>query len=402
MALDLPTLLLVAVVLSIVAAVACLTTWFQHRDEAALLWMAGVPILGILGALARALLPILPAIVIGNVAVLLAGSAFWAACRALRRLDVGPMPFLVPPAVWVVACGVPAFQADLNARVALISLMSGAQLACGLGELWADGHARLPAQRALAGVAGVHAALLLVRAVAATVAWNDQTASAGSFALVTLGSLVFVLLLSLTMVVLVKDRASRAHRVDAETDHLTSLANRRQFERDVATAVRRARARGEPLALLMIDVDAFKAFNDLYGHTVGDVCLREVARAFHAALGERKASAYRYGGEEFVVLLPDADAKESLRVADALRCAVTGLKIGHAGSGSGVVTISLGCASAVPKADDAGSSLLEAADRALYRAKEGGRDRVCSGEVEQGRAAAGWTGAPDRPLETGP
>lgn len=401
MALDLPTLLVVAAAMSLLAAAATLVAWFQHRDQIALLWMTAVPVFAMAGALARAVLPFLPAIVAGNVAVLLAGGAFWATCRVLRQAAVGPIPFLVPPLVWVVACGVPAFQADLNARVALISLLSGVQLASGIRELWADPQARLPAQRALAAVAGLHAGLLLARATAATLAWNDQETVASSFGLVTLGSLVFVMVLSLTTVALVKDTVSRGHRLDAETDHLTSLANRRRFERDVAAGVRRAFARTEPLALLMIDVDAFKSYNDVYGHTVGDVCLREVARSLRTVLRERDASVYRYGGEEFVALLPGADPPAAMQVADALRRAVAALAMRHAGSAHEVVTISLGCASGVPMSQDAVATLLAAADRALYRAKDGGRDRACLGAFDRAEPAPAWVPAPELPRRTG-
>ena len=158
-------------------------------------------------------------------------------------------------------------------------------------------------------------------------------------------------------------------------DGLTGLSNRRAFDETLATEVRRARRENHALALIMIDVDQFKAFNDLYGHPDGDECLRRVAGAIAASVRRPGDVVARYGGEEFVVVLPRTDEEGALTVAAKIRCAVQGLAIAHGGGESGVVTVSLGVASARPDgADGARDLLLREADRALYIAKRGGRN----------------------------
>jgi diguanylate cyclase (GGDEF)-like protein len=141
-----------------------------------------------------------------------------------------------------------------------------------------------------------------------------------------------------------------------------------------------SRRTGAPLALLMIDVDQFKTYNDHYGHPAGDACLRAIAGALRGGLVRREDAVSRYGGEEFTVILANTREAEAVSVADRLRLAVRALNLPHAGRTEGIVTISLGVAvmlggeASVAIAD--ATNLVEAADHALYRAKEAGRDRV--------------------------
>lgn len=162
------------------------------------------------------------------------------------------------------------------------------------------------------------------------------------------------------------------------TDPLTSLANRRRFDAVLKSEWRRAARAGSPLAILAVDVDWFKAFNDRYGHQAGDECLRRVARAL--AEGCRRAGdiVARTGGEEFVVVAPGQTLEAALAHADKLRREVEELQIPHQDSqASRFVTVCVGVAATVPAAATEGSDeLLAAADAALYRAKHAGRNRV--------------------------
>jgi diguanylate cyclase (GGDEF)-like protein len=164
----------------------------------------------------------------------------------------------------------------------------------------------------------------------------------------------------------------------ARRDALTGLSNRRHFDEMIVQEFRRARRHERPVTVIMIDVDCFKAFNDLYGHPAGDDCLRRVAAAIRNSLRRPADHAARYGGEEIVVLLPETDPHGACIIAERIREAVVMERIAHAASPHGVVTISAGVATRLPLDDFDTAALLEAADRALYRAKRSGRNRVAA------------------------
>jgi diguanylate cyclase (GGDEF)-like protein/PAS domain S-box-containing protein len=176
----------------------------------------------------------------------------------------------------------------------------------------------------------------------------------------------------------------------AASDGLTGLANRRHFDERLRDEWARAKRDGTPLSLLMIDVDHFKKFNDQYGHQAGDACLRSVAQILTKEARRPADLAARYGGEEFALLLPATDAEGCAQVGERVRDALRQFGVSHAmNPPSNLVTVSLGGATNLPGGITADcTSLLEAADRALYAAKDGGRDRlVMSGQV------IAWPGA---------
>jgi len=160
-------------------------------------------------------------------------------------------------------------------------------------------------------------------------------------------------------------------------DGLTLVANRRMFdtllEREWATARREKR----PLSLIMIDIDFFKHYNDTYGHQAGDDCLKRIASTLDAVSKRSTDLVARYGGEEFVLMLPNTDMQHAQRLAEHCRKDIAALHIPHASSAAAnVVTISVGVVAALPVPEMRAAELIEAADQALYRAKDGGRNRV--------------------------
>jgi diguanylate cyclase (GGDEF)-like protein len=171
-------------------------------------------------------------------------------------------------------------------------------------------------------------------------------------------------------------RETSALQTIAWTDALTGVPNRHFFTQALARAWRGEYRSGQPQAILMIDIDHFKQLNDRYGHPAGDACLREVARALQQSLVRPEDVLARHGGEEFIVLLRDANAAGAEVVGERLRAAVENLHIKHAGCALGVVTVSIGVASGVLSGEAAASRLVEEADRALYEAKCTGRNRV--------------------------
>jgi diguanylate cyclase (GGDEF)-like protein len=167
----------------------------------------------------------------------------------------------------------------------------------------------------------------------------------------------------------------------ASLDGLTGLANRRGFDRQLDDEWKRAADRQQPLALMMIDIDHFKLFNDRYGHVRGDACLRAVGETLSLVTLEDAILVARYGGEEFALLLPGRDIARATELADEARRAIEDLLITHAESSRGHVTISIGVESLVPRKNQPAFDLVEAADRALYAAKRSGRNAVASNDV---------------------
>jgi diguanylate cyclase len=173
-----------------------------------------------------------------------------------------------------------------------------------------------------------------------------------------------------------------AIRAESLTDPLTGLGNRKYFDRSIEMAVQNALASGEPLSLLMFDIDHFKSFNDSYGHLTGDQVLRLVGMSLKQTIKGQDITA-RYGGEEFVVVLPNTALRQALTVADHIRRAVMSKELKKKSTGEilGRVTISVGVSMLKP--DDDTDSLIERADACLYAAKRNGRNRViCEADPE--------------------
>jgi diguanylate cyclase len=166
-----------------------------------------------------------------------------------------------------------------------------------------------------------------------------------------------------------------AIRAESLTDPLTGLGNRKYFDRSIDYAVQSALASGEPLSLLMFDIDHFKSFNDSYGHLTGDQVLRLVGMSLKQTIKGQDITA-RYGGEEFAVVLPNTALRQALTVADHIRRAVMSKELKKKSTGEilGRVTISVGVS--ILKPGDDTDSLIERADACLYAAKRNGRNRV--------------------------
>jgi diguanylate cyclase (GGDEF)-like protein len=176
----------------------------------------------------------------------------------------------------------------------------------------------------------------------------------------------------------------------AALDGLTGLLNRRSFDERLAQEARRASRVNHPLALLMIDVDDFKPFNDAYGHQIGDACLRSAAQAIRGALSRAGDVAARYGGDEFAVILPGADKTGALRVAKRIRERVDALPLANPFSTtSQKLTLSIGGCAAARDFDGSAERLVALSDSELYRVKRAGRDRTSIAEFEADSTALG-------------
>lgn len=173
-------------------------------------------------------------------------------------------------------------------------------------------------------------------------------------------------------------------------DELTGIANRRHFNRSLEAEWRRCLRERQPLSMIMLDVDYFKQFNDLYGHQRGDDCLVCIAGSLKNSLTRSHDLPARIGGEEFACLLPNTQLEGALIKAERIRSEIEALAIPHAGSLAGpVVTVSVGVACMLPEPGIDYLSLLEAADETLYRAKHEGRNQVYSGAAAESASVIG-------------
>lgn len=160
-------------------------------------------------------------------------------------------------------------------------------------------------------------------------------------------------------------------------DSLTEVANRRRFDEYLHQEWQRMTRAQQPLSLILADLDYFKVYNDTYGHPAGDECLRQVAQAMQQAVKRATDLVARYGGEEFGVVLPYTGNEGARQVASSIRTHVQALQIPHSGStASKVVTLSLGVVTTMPTLISTPMDLLQAADQALYQAKQAGRDQA--------------------------
>jgi len=174
-------------------------------------------------------------------------------------------------------------------------------------------------------------------------------------------------------------KANRRLEIQARTDALTKLPNRREFKKVLSHEYMRARRSGTPLTVVMMDIDYFKNFNDLYGHLSGDACLRLVARTLRKSLKRNTDVVTRFGGEEFAAILPDTDQSGALVVTTQIMEAIQTLGIKHSFSEFNRVTLSVGIATFYPAKDTEihdQSDIVSAADKALYLSKKNGRNQI--------------------------
>lgn len=233
-----------------------------------------------------------------------------------------------------------------------------------------DGHERLYTYAHVPGLPLIVTVGLSADEIVA--GWRRRTLLTGSLTILICGaaaSFAFRLRHEIIRRAEIEEHLSRL----SVTDALTRLANRRRFDEAIEREWRRARRDGAPLAVLMIDVDRFKLLNDRFGHARGDEVLQAIARTIEGALRRPGDLAARYGGEEFVAILPATDIAGAMVIAERIR---VGVERGEGWNGLPSVTISIGIAITRPAIGRATSDLVGAADKALYCAKNAGRNRV--------------------------
>jgi diguanylate cyclase (GGDEF)-like protein len=390
MALDPKTLFLATLLVLSLMSTACVPIWLQDRSQKAILWMAAGLLLFCLGMVSCVTLPFLPAIAIGNALVLAFYGLIWSGCRSLRghpaRFDV----VIALIIIWCVLCLTPQLHNSVDLRIAISELGIAGLIFLTMREIWRMRLRVLSIRGWLLCLNAIQALLTLRRvwmALGSSRSGNPSFLHMPGFIPFMIDSLAFTILLGLGLITLSKEVSDRRHRQAARSDFMTGVANRRHFEESLQRHFDRAAKNGRNLSLIMIDADDFKAYNDLYGHPAGDKCLRALSNVFLATCRPGDVVG-RYGGEEFAVLLPNTTARAAHAVATRMLTSVRDLRLKHAKSARGFVTVSAGVASLTSEIDRmTASELLEAADRALYRAKHEGRDRVCRADEIYQQAA---------------
>jgi diguanylate cyclase (GGDEF)-like protein len=375
--LDLPTFCVVAIFITLSGGALMLFAWLQNRSEPALaLWGGGY----IVGAAGAALLavgePIAPfwAICIGNMLICGTYGTLWAGARSFegRRIHV-PLIF-AGAAMWVVACQFTNFFASNQARVALVSTICATYGLLGACEIWNARDRELFSRWPTLALIVVHSGVLLARipfaGTMALMALADRSHRFGVFVMAFEALFAFFCLAFLRLS-MAMERAELAQRKSALTDLLTGIANRRAFFEFGTPLLERTIVDRRPAALLLFDLDRFKEVNDTAGHQAGDHVLRAFAQLVGATVWPGALFA-RLGGEEFACLLVDAPMAAALQVAERVRGQFAAMTFDGLAANT---TVSVGVAMASEAGRDL-STLLATADRALYRAKAEGRNRV--------------------------
>lgn len=392
MAAHVPTMLAMIIVSSLMMAASMAVVGWGRRRDGLGRWAAALLVNAIGHSLImlRGVVPDLLSVVLGNV---LLSCVFVGMIAAIHQFQGQPArwPLLVAPPVLVTGFVI-AFIDNFPARVSFVGLVIGLQAVWALATALQRRDAAVGrGQWLLVAGLGLEAAVLSGRAL---LALSSTAVASGILQASALQTLTFlatfsvVLISSMGFVFMARDRADENNRIMAAIDPLTGVANRRSLisalDRDVSRAVRTR----EPIALMMVDIDHFKRVNDRYGHPVGDQVLCHVVNVLRGRVRAQDLVG-RYGGEEFMVLLPDTTllgaeqlARELCRAVAESRCrvgATEGASDSRPESGGGTsiaVTVSIGVFGGRLESGDSWDMLIAAADRALYQAKENGRNRV--------------------------
>jgi diguanylate cyclase (GGDEF)-like protein len=373
---NLTTLLAIAVSTPAVAGCLLLLSWLQDRRVVALgVWGVGFITASVAATLIivlRGTIPDFWSIIVGNSVLAAAYGILWCGARKLNGKHASIPLTLVGVMLWLGACSIGPLYARPEARAAVMAAIGIGYTLLAVRELWLgrrDGVWRWPIMVLLLGHAGsipVH--------IPVAGAWKHPDPTDVDLTTFMIFEAAFVSMCAAYLFgSLVKDRIAASYQQAALTDPLTGVANRREFLQAGERLLMRTRFADRPAALLMFDLDCFKSINDKFGHGTGDEILVSFCRLATAHLRPNDLFS-RIGGEEFASLLPNTTLQDAHWLAERIRAAVE-LASHSVGDHTLRVTVSVGVAASNDTTTDL-AGLLKAADQALYRAKEAGRNRV--------------------------
>lgn len=378
--LDPHTLLFAMIFMTLLTAGCSVLVWLQDRQQTEVGWIALSSAFMAIALIGRAVLPFLIGVAFANFVILLSFGLFWTAFRSLRGHRPQANVVITPALIWLGLYLIPEFRASFDARIALSLLLLLVPVSLGIRELWLTSQGSPIIRWPVLAVLFLQLILMLQRAVRSLL-WPGTSHTAfedtPGFDVLLIDLTVIMLVGNFSVIALAKEKTVRWHHDNARFDFLTNVGNRLYFKECLLRHFYRSEKAGQPLGLIMVDADSFKGYNDLYGHPAGDRCLQQLANALVTCCRPSDIVG-RYGGEEFAVLLPATDCKAAFAVAERMLHYVRDLRLPHANRPEGIMTISLGVASVVPSlAGLTPENLVEAADQALYKAKQQGRDRAC-------------------------
>jgi len=382
MSLDLQTFAIAVFTLSIAGAL-LLLSWLLHRSNRALpQWGAAF----LLGAVAMALIgergriPDAWSILAANTLLAAAYGMMWQGVRTFEGRRSPAIVIYAGAAVWALACAVPAFYASWFARALLAMAIGAAYSLMAAIELWRGRHETLMSRWPLIVLLLIHTSTLPLRIPLVSALNGGPPAPSWVVGSVIFETMLFCICGVYLLGSLSKERLALRHEQTSLLDPLTGVANRRAFLSQGARIIDKAEVSSQPAALLLFDLDRFKNVNDQYGHAAGDELLMAFCRVATGKIRHTDLFA-RLGGEEFGCLLPNATQAIAMAIAEEIRADVAAMRL-DAGSARLTATVSVGM-SATDRLNPDLPSLLIAADRALYRAKQEGRNRVVAAAFSQ-------------------
>lgn len=397
MTLHLPTLFVVAVVASAIAGLLMLLSWVQNRNVRALvLWAAAFLICSVGIALIAARGEILAfwSITIANTLIAVSYGLMWGGARDFAGRPKSIPLMLAGAVTWIAACYVNWFFEMLQARVMLMSAITVAYSVASAWEFWRDRHEGLIYRLPIVAALLAHAAIVVIRIPLShlppvTPAQNELYVGWWTFTIFE--AAFFSFCIAYLLGGLASERAAFWYKRASLIDPLTGVGNRRAFIERGERILRRVVLEQRPAVLMIFDLDEFKSINDSFGHQTGDQALIAFCRVATAAL--RASDLFgRMGGEEFAALLPNTALDEGLDVAERIRA---NFEVEPLTFGANTLTATVSVGIAMSRDPSQGlSGLIIAADRALYRAKENGRNRI---ECERDRRADRLDGGGNTP-----
>jgi diguanylate cyclase (GGDEF)-like protein len=386
--LDVATLFVIAICVSVLLGLFLLFAWTQERIRALAWWGAAYLIGGASGALWRfgdVVVPAMPSS-IATVLLFVAVGMIWSAARLFYGRPIHWISMFFGAAFWQIACFVPQFTGSAASRIVVSSLIVAGYTFLTAVELRRERRKSLIRRWPAIFVPMLHGAIFLFPVAIATLSSDGD----GSLALARCWIVVFateillyVIGTAFIVLILAKDRTVHIYKMAAATDPLTTLLNRRGFFEGAAQLMERRRRAREPVSVLAFDLDHFKSINDRCGHAVGDAVLQMFAKVLRDTLRASDIVG-RLGGEEFVAVLPGTLAEATI-AAERVRVALVAASIVRNGQRV-AVTVSIGVAAS--SAAVAIDHLITQADEALYRAKANGRNRVETATATDEAAAA--------------